>query len=136
MKQYTSNGHFIYYGNTRVFALDNRHNAEQICEMAQNTHQHLLYNADISLLEDDSIFDLLTFSCSSEEFPHIMDMFAELNHGLKVEPDEDDYFIFTQSPVLFPCYGDVLIKWNMNTHTYTCYDMGTMDLHTLRTMLR
>jgi hypothetical protein len=137
MEQYTINGHFIYYGNTRAYALDNRHNAKQICEMAQNIHKYLLDNADISLLENDySIFDLLTFSCSSEEFQSVMDMFAELNNGLKVEPDEEDYFIFNQSPVLLPCLGDVLIKWDINTHTYVCYDMGVMDLQTLRTMLK
>lgn len=136
MKQYTIKDGFIYYNGAKVYALDSRQNAEVVREVAQNLHQYLLDNADISLLEDASIFDLLTFSCSSEEFPALMDGFAELNHDLRVEPGEEDYFVFNQSPVLLPCLGDVLIKWDIHTHTYVCYDMGVMDLQTLRTMLR
>jgi hypothetical protein len=136
MKNYTIKNGFICYGEEKVYALDTQQNAETIRECAANVHSYLSENADISLLENQSIFDLFTFSCSKDEFPYIMDMFAELNHDLRVEPDESEYFTFVESANLFPCFGDILVKWDIKTHSYICYDMGVMDLQTIRKMLR
>ena len=136
MKNYTIQNGFICYGNEKVYALDARQNAETIRECVENIHYYLFENADISLLDNQSIFDLLIFSCSKDDFPYIMDMFVELNHDLRIDPDDNDHFIFTESENLFPCFGDVLIKWDIKTHSYICYDMGIMDLQTIRTMLR
>ena len=134
MENYTIKNGFICYGEKKVYALDSRQNAETIRESVENVHRYLLENADISLLGDKSIFDLFTFSCPNDDFPYIMDMFAELNNDLRVE-DEDDHFVFTESKNLFPCFGDILIKWDMKTHSYICYDMGVMDLRTIHDML-
>lgn len=136
MKDYTIKNGFICYGGKKVYALDTRHNAERIRESIQNIHSYLMENADISLLNGNSLFELLTFSCPTSEYSYIMDMFTELNHDLRAEPDEQDHFTFNESANLFPCCGDMLIKWDMKTHSYICYDMGTMDLQTLREMLR
>jgi hypothetical protein len=136
MKEYTIHNGFIYYGDKAVYALDRRQNAERTLECAQNVHQYLTENADISLLDNESIFDLLIFSCSAEELPYIMDAFMELNHDLKTDPDDEDYFTFKESANLHPCFGDVLVKWDIKTHSYICHDMGTMDLQTLKAMLR
>lgn len=136
MKNYTIENGFICYDGKAVYVLDRRQNAERTLECVQNVHQYLTENADISLLDNNSIFDLLVFSCSAEELPYIMDAFMELNHDLKADPDDADYFTFEESANLYPCFGNVLVKWNIKTHSYICYDMGTMDLQTLREMLR
>lgn len=136
MKKYTVKNGFVCYGDKEVYALDRQHNAEVICECAQNVHLYLLENADISLLSKDrSIFDLLIFSCRIDELPYIKDAFAELNHDLKTEPDEEDYFVIDDNPYLTPCYGDVLIKWDIKTHSYKCYDMSALDLKDLHNLL-
>jgi hypothetical protein len=135
MENYTIENGFICYGNKKVYYVGTLKNAQTIRESVENIHRYLFENADISLLENQSIFDLLTFSCSKDDFPYIMDMFMELNHDLG-EPDEEGYFTFTENKNLFPCYGDVLIKWDIKTHSYICYDMGVMDLQTIRKMLR
>ena len=131
MKNYTIENGFLCYGNEKVYALDSRQNAETIRERVETIHCYLLENADISLLDNRSLFDLLTFSCSKDNFPYIMDMFTELNNDLI-----EKYFAFTENRNLFPCFGDVLIKWDIKTHSYLCYDMGVMDLQTIRKMLR
>ena len=137
MKNYTIKNGYICYGDAQVYALSPQQNAESIRESVEYIHRYLLENADISLLRaDTSLFDVCTFSCPAEDLPYILDMFAELNLDLKADPDEEDYFIFEETKNLHPCFGDVLIKWNMETHSYVCYDMGLMDLHTLLKMLR
>lgn len=136
MKKYTVKNGCICYDGKEVYALDRRQNAEVICECAQNVHLYLLENADISLLSKDcSIFDLRIFSCNINDLPYIEDAFAELNHDLKTEPDEEDYFVIENNPYLTPCNGDVLIKWDMKSHSYKCYDMSALDLKDLHDLL-
>lgn len=136
MKKYTVKNGFICYGDEEVYALDRQQNAEVICECVQNVHLYLLENADISLLSKNrSIFDLRIFSCDINELLYIKDAIAELNHTLKAEPDEEDYFVIEDNPYLTPCHGDVLIKWDMKSHSYKCYDMGALDLKDLHDLL-
>jgi hypothetical protein len=135
MKQYTIENRAIYYGGKVAYFLDRRQDAEKVLECAKNVHIFLKENADISLLGDNSIFELLTFSCSAQDFPYIKDAIAELNSTLKVEPDDEDYYIIEDNPYLTPCYGDVLIKWDRKSHSHKCYDMGALDLKDLHDLL-
>lgn len=136
MKKYEIIDKAIYYGDKVAYFLEPQQNAQAICECAQNVHLYLLENADLSMWSKDrSIFDMSIFSCNINDLPYIKDAIAELNHTLKVEPDEEDYFVIDDNPYLIPCYGDVLVKWDMKSHSYKCYDMGALDLKDLHDIL-
>lgn len=135
MKEYTINNGFICYGTERAYALSKHQNADNIRECAENVHRFLLDNADISMLGDNSIFDLRIMSCAPEDFHYVMDAFNELNHDLLEDPDEEPYFVIDDNIKPSEFFGDVLIKWDMRSHSYKCHDMGIMDLRTLHDML-
>lgn len=135
MKNYTIINHSIYYGDKPVYFLSKAQNAAAIRECAENVHRFLLDNADISMLGDNSIFDLRIMSCASEDFYYVMDALNELNHDLLEDPDEEPYFVIDDNIKPAEFFGNVLIKWDMRSHSYKCYDMGIMDLKTLHDML-
>lgn len=135
MKEYTIDNGWICYGNKEVYALGRQQNANLIRECAENVHQYLLENADISMLGDRSIFDLRIFSCSPDEFPYIVDALEELNHDLQEEPDEAPYFPIDNSVKMSDFFGDVLVKWDCRAHCYKCHDMGITDLQTLHDLM-
>lgn len=135
MKNYTINNGSICYGGNEVYALGRYQKADTIRECAENVHQYLLENADISMLGDRSIFDLRIFSCSSDEFPYIVDALEELNHDLQEEPDDAPYFPIDNSAKMSDFFGDILVKWDYRAHCYKLYDMGITDLQTLHNLL-
>ena len=135
MKNYTIVNRSIYYGNKPVYFLSKNQNATVIRECAENVHRFLLDNADITMLGDNSIFDLRIMSCASEDFYYIIDALNELNHDLLEDPDEEPYFAIDDNIKPSEFFGNVLIKWDMRSHSYKCYDMGIMDLQTLHDML-
>ena len=135
MKNYTIINRSIYYGDKPVYFLSKDQNATLIRECAENVHRFLLDNTDISMLGDNSIFDWRIMSCASEDFYYVMDALKELNHDLLEEPDEEPYFVIDDNIKPAEFFGDVLIKWDMRSHSYKCYDMGIMDLQTLHDML-
>lgn len=135
MKNYTIINRSIYYGDKPVYFLSKDQNATAIRECAENVHRFLLDNADISMLGDNSIFDLRIMSCASEDFYYVMDALNELNHDLLEDPDEEPYFVIDDNIKPAEFFGNVLIKWDMRSHSYKCYDMGIMDLKTLHDML-
>jgi hypothetical protein len=135
MKKYTIENNWIYYGTEKVYAPSKHQNADNIRECAENVHRFLLDNADISMLGGSSIFDWLVLSCAPEDFHYVMDAFNELNHDLLEDPDEEPYFVIDDDVNPAEFFGNVLIKWDMRSHSYKCYDMGIMDLQTLHDML-
>lgn len=135
MKNYTIINRSIYYGDKPVYFLSKDQNATVIRECAENVHRFLLDNADMTMLGDNSIFDLHIMSCASEDFYYVMDALNELNHDLLEEPDEEPYFAIDDNIKPAEFFGNVLIKWDMRSHSYKCYDMGIMDLKTLHDML-
>lgn len=135
MKNYTIINRSIYYGDKPVYFLSKYQNADNIRECAENVHRFLLDNADISMLGGNSIFDWRVLSCAPEDFHYVMDAFNELNHDLLEDPDEEPYFPIDDNIKPAEFFGNVLIKWDMRSHSYKCYDMGIMDLQTLHDML-
>lgn len=135
MEKYTIHNGFIYYGAERVYALSKYQNADNIRECAENVHRFLLDNTDISMLGGNSIFDWRVLSCAKDDFYYVMDAFNELNHDLLEESDDEPYFPIDDNIKPAEFFGNVLIKWDMRSHSYKCYDMGVMDLKTLHDML-
>lgn len=135
MKNYTIINRSIYYGDKPVYFLSKDQNAAVIRECAENVHRFLLDNADISMLGGNSILDWRVLSCAPEDFHYVMDAFNELNHDLLEDPDEEPYFAIDDNIKPAEFFGNVLIKWDMRSHSYKCYDMGIMDLQTLHDML-
>lgn len=135
MKQYTINNNSIYYGNEPVYFLGSQQNAQTIKECVENVHRFLLDNADISMLGNNSIFELRLFSCAPVDFPSVVEALHNLNRELQEDPDDEPYFLINNDTKVSNFFGDVLVKQDYKTHCYKCYDMGITDLQDLHDLL-